>query len=146
MTQPPQSPDAHGPAPEDGAPQPYGSASYPPQPPYPPTSGYPPVQGYPPAPGYATAHGYAPPPAPNGMYQAAAIVNWVVLGLVIVGTCGLGIIAAAWFIPMTLRIQQGAKDREKHTALAVCTLLFCNLISGILILVEDANRPARPAS
>lgn len=78
------------------------------------------------------------------MYQAAAIINWVTLGLIIVATCGFGLIAAAWFVPMTIYVHKGAKDREKHTALAVCTLLFCNLISGILMLVEDSNRPARP--
>ncbi|MTB88992.1 DUF4234 domain-containing protein [Aeromicrobium senzhongii] len=140
MTQPPHFPDSPGPVPGDGSsspygatPSPYGNASYPPQ------------QAYPAAAGYAPGYGYVPQPAPNGMYQAAAIINWVILGLVIVGTCGLGIIAAAWYIPMTIQIHKGAKDRQKHTALAVCTLLFCNLVSGILMLVEDANRPARPA-
>ncbi|GAA2088568.1 hypothetical protein IDH50_17150 [Aeromicrobium tamlense] len=99
-----------------------------------------PPQLPPPAYGY----GYVPQPAPSGMYQAAAIINWVVLGLVVVGTCGLGIIAAAWFIPMTINIHRGARDRQKHTALAVCTLLFCNLVSGILMLAEDSNRSERP--
>lgn len=104
--------------------QPYGAMAYPPQqPPF---------------------HGYAPQPTPNGMYQAAAIINWVMLGIIIVSTCGFGVIAAAWFVPMTLNIHKGAKDREKHTALGVCTLIFCNLISGILMLVEDNNRPSRP--
>jgi hypothetical protein len=83
----------------------------------------------------------APPVAPaSGMYVAAAVINGVVLGLIVLATCGLGIIAAAWFIPMTIFIHKGAKDRQKHTALGVCTLLFCNLISGILMLVEDSNR------
>jgi hypothetical protein len=30
--------------------------------------------------------------------------------------------------------------------LAVCTLLFCNIISGILMLVDDSNRPAQPVA
>jgi hypothetical protein len=81
------------------------------------------------------------PPAPGqGLYVAAAVINWVVLGLVVVGTLGIGIIAAAWFIPMTIRIHKDARDHTKHTALGVCTLLFCNLISGILILVGDSDR------
>jgi hypothetical protein len=90
-------------------------------------------------------YGYYPPqvpprPAASGMYVAAAVINWVVLGMVVLATCGIGLIAAAWFIPMTIAIHKGAGDRQKHTALAVCTLLFCNLISGILMLVEDGNR------
>src|SRR5690606_1053890 len=106
--------------------------------PYPPTSPYVPAPGHgtpPPPPG-----AWGPSPQPSGLYQAAAIVNWVVLGLIIVGTCGLGIIAAAWFVPMTIAIHNGARDRRKHTALAVCTLLFCNVVSGILMLVEDGKR------
>jgi hypothetical protein len=83
---------------------------------------------------------------PRGLYTAAAIINWVVLGIVIVGTLGFGIIAAAWFIPMTILIHKGAKGPYKHTALGVCTLLFCNIISGILMLVDDSNRPAKPTS
>lgn len=85
-------------------------------------------------------------PQKSGLYQAAAIINWVMLGVVTLTTCGIGIIAAAWFIPMTIRIQRGASDRYKHTALAVCTLLFCNLISGILMLVEEGNRHERPVA
>jgi len=104
----------------------------------------------PPAPSYGAAPGYGyPPPAPvqpasSGMYVAAAVLNWVVLGLLVVLTCGVGLIAAAWFIPMTIFIHKGAKDPYKHTALGVCTLLFCNLISGILMLVEDTKRQDRP--
>lgn len=78
------------------------------------------------------------------MYVAAAVINWVVLGLWIVGTLGIGIIVAAWFIPMTILIHRGARDGQKHTALGVCTLLFCNIVSGILMLVEDSKRPNHP--
>jgi hypothetical protein len=85
-------------------------------------------------------------PAKRGMYTAAAVINWVTLGIVIVGTLGFGVIAAAWFIPMTIQIHKGAKGPYKHTALGVCTLLFCNFISGILMLVDDSNRPAKPVA
>ena len=84
------------------------------------------------------------PTSSRGMYTAAAIINWVTLGIIIVATLGFGIIAAAWFIPMTILIHKGAKGPYKHTALGVCTLLFCNLISGILMLVDDSNRPPKP--
>ena len=87
---------------------------------------------------------YRPPQQQSGLYLAAAIINWVVMGLTIVGTLGFGIVVAAWFIPMTIFIHKGAKDRYKHTGLAVCTLLFCNLISGILMLVDNGNRQYRP--
>ena len=91
----------------------------------------------------------APVPAPTvsttrGMYTAAAILNWVTLGIVAVATFGIGLIAAAWFVPMTILIHKGAKGPYKHTALGVCTLLFCNIISGILMLVDDSNRPPKP--
>lgn len=98
---------------------------------------------------YPAAPGQFPPGVPvekSGLYQAAAIINWVVMGLLIVCTLGIGIIACAWFIPMTIRIQKGAKDRYSHTGLAVCALLFCNLISGILMLVDSGNRQARPSA
>ena len=80
------------------------------------------------------------------MYTAAAILNWVTLAIVIVGSGGFGIIAAAWFIPMTILIHKAAKGPYKHTALGVCTLLFCNIISGILMLVDDSNRAAKPVA
>lgn len=79
------------------------------------------------------------------MYVAAAIINWVVFGLIVVSTFGIGLIAGAWFIPMTIKMHKAATDGYKHTALGVCTLLFCNLISGILILVEDGKRAPAPA-
>jgi len=86
------------------------------------------------------------PNTSRGLYTAAAVINWVVLGLIIVSTFGIGIIAAAWFIPMTIKIHKYAKGPYKHTSLGVCTLLFCNLISGILMLVDDSNRPPQPTA
>lgn len=129
---------------------------YPQQPPTPPYGmgqevgqqpAWPPIAGLPAVPVY---YGYPPqvpqPAAASGMYVAAAVINWVVLGLLVLATCGFGLIAAAWFIPMTIYIHKGARDRQKHTGLGVCTLLFCNIISGILMLVEDANRGHGPTA
>jgi len=42
-------------------------------------------------------------------------------------------------------IHKAAKGPYKHTGLGVCTLLFCNVIAGILMLVDDSNRPSKPA-
>jgi len=78
------------------------------------------------------------------MYTAAAVLNWITLALVAVGTFGIGLIAAFWVVPMTILIHKGSKGPYKHTALGVCTLLFINIISGILMLVDDSNRPPKP--
>lgn len=75
------------------------------------------------------------------MYTAAAVINWVVMGLVILGTGGFGIICAAWFVPMTIQMHKGSRTPYRHTALGVCTLLFCNLVSGILLLADDGGKP-----
>jgi len=80
----------------------------------------------------------------RGMYTAAAVINWITLAIVSVATFGIGLIAAFWVVPMTIAIHKGAKGPYKHTALGVCTLLFINIISGILMLVDDSNRPAKP--
>lgn len=116
-----------------------------------PTGGVPAQQPFPPAPAAETpAFAYYPPPpmptntGTRGMYTAAAVLNWITLALVAVGTFGIGLIAAFWVVPMTILIHKGAKGPYKHTALGVCTLLFINIISGILMLVDDSNRPAKP--
>jgi hypothetical protein len=92
--------------------------------------------------------GYPPHQAPvaqrSGLYLAAAIINWVVLGIVVISTLGFGIVAAAWIVPMTILTHKAAKDGYKHTGLAVCTLLFCGLVSGILMLVDEGNRAPKP--
>jgi hypothetical protein len=118
--------------------QPYPPQAYPQQPGY----GQPyPTPPYGQHPGYGQPYYNAAAQAPGqGLYVAAAVINWVVMGIIIVATLGFGIVVAAWFIPMTIRIHKDARDTTKHTALGVCTLLFCNLISGILILVADSDR------
>lgn len=129
VTQDPRTPDPH-------------------QPPTPPVAwgqppAWPPPPSGPPFPGYYGHPPGQPPPQASGLYVAAAVINWVVLGLLVLATCGVGIVAAAWIIPMTVYIHRGARDRYKHTGLGVCTLLFCNLISGILMLAEETNRGHR---
>lgn len=123
-------------------PEPRIPPQYPPNPsqylPNPPQYGYQPVY-------YYDGGAQSRPPSPaSGMYTAAAVLNWVTLGLVTLLTCGIGLVAAAWFVPMTIFIHKGSKDPYKHTALGVCTLLFCNFIAGILMLVEDGKRISRP--
>lgn len=73
------------------------------------------------------------------LYLIAKILNWVTLGLAVAATFGFGVIAAAWIIPMTITLNKAEKDGKKHIALGVCTLIFINIISGILILVAGGE-------
>ena len=46
-----------------------------------------------------------------------------------------GLIPLCWVIPMTIKIHNSLKNGEKlSTAFKVCTLIFANIISGILLL------------
>ena len=52
--------------------------------------------------------------------------------------CGIAIIPLCWMVPMTVHYFNITKRGEKASAgFAVCTLLFCSLIAGILMLVDD---------
>ena len=60
-----------------------------------------------------------------------------------ISLAGLGAIGAiayliplAWVIPMTVKV---AKEGPLGTGFKVCTLLFVNLISGILLLCDKNN-------
>ena len=111
--------------------------------PPPPANLVPYSQSFPVAPGH-----YLPVPvivAPRTLYLVAAIINWVILGIIICVTFGFGIICAAWFVPMTIQLHKGVKSPYKHTSLGVCTLLFCNIISGILVLADDSGKPIKPS-
>ncbi|PJM73582.1 hypothetical protein CS006_03990 [Bifidobacterium primatium] len=50
------------------------------------------------------------------------------------------IIPMAWMIPMTIRSWGIYKGTKPNTmAFGICTLLFCSLIGGILLLVSTKN-------
>ena len=52
----------------------------------------------------------------------------------------LFLIPLAWMIPMTVHIYKIYKGMKANTiAFGVCTLIFCNLISGILLLCSDKD-------
>lgn len=52
-------------------------------------------------------------------------------------TLGLSLICLAWLLPMSLHCWKVYKGQKPNTiAFGVCTLLFCNLIAGILLLVS----------
>ena len=49
-----------------------------------------------------------------------------------------GVIPLAWCIPMTVKYWKAVENHEKvSTAFKVCTLLFVNVIAGILMLIDD---------
>ncbi len=51
--------------------------------------------------------------------------------------CGFAVIPLAWMIPMTVHYSRCIKQgRKVTTGFKVCTLLFVNTISGILMLCD----------
>lgn len=61
----------------------------------------------------------------NSVNGAAAAVGGLIGGL----------IPLCWVIPMTIKIHNSLKNGEKlSTAFKVCTLIFANIVSGILLL------------
>ena len=63
-----------------------------------------------------------------------------ILYLISTISVGWAIIPLAWMIPMTV-ISWGIYKGEKRNTVAfgVCTLIFVNLISGILLLVSSKD-------
>lgn len=60
-----------------------------------------------------------------------------ILNIVTTVSIGWTIIPLAWMIPMTVISHGIYKGTKKNTtAFGVCTLLFLNLVSGILLLVS----------
>ncbi len=50
------------------------------------------------------------------------------------------IVALCWMIPMTVYTYGIYKGKKANTTVfAVCTLIFCNIIGGILLLVAEKN-------
>ena len=69
------------------------------------------------------------------------IVALVVIGIGGIATLGVGLVPLAWGIPMTVRSWGVYKGKKPNTvALGVCTLLFLNMISGILLLVAQKDK------
>ena len=84
------------------------------------------------------------------LYLIAAIINWIALGSSFIAFIIyafsysmvfliFAFLPFAWIIPMTIKVHKYSKDVKKHVALGVCTLLFINVISGILILAAGGE-------
>lgn len=73
------------------------------------------------------------PPEASGSMPAEAAVSIMVIMLVVY-TFAM-IIPLAWCIPMTISVHRKLRDKQPiSVAFKVCTLLFINLVSGILLL------------
>ena len=90
-------------------------------------------------------------PAYQGAYNGAIypmsdsdrtlrLINFI-LCLVSTITCALFIIPLAWMLPMTIISWGIYKGKKRNTtAFGVCTLLFVNLIGGILLLCSHKDQ------
>jgi len=69
------------------------------------------------------------------MKIAAFVLN--LLTIIYLGLTLIGIIAWLWVIPMTIHSWKLYKNNEKATiTFGVCELLFVNIISGVLHLID----------
>ena len=72
----------------------------------------------------------------EGLYLAVFILN--ILSTVCLAFTLIGL---AWSIPMTIHSYGMYKGQKPNTVgFGVCTLLFLNLVSGIILLVLDKDR------
>lgn len=63
-----------------------------------------------------------------------------VLSLITTIVWGFALIPLCWCIPMTVRIYNAYKNGEKVSiGFGVCELLFVNVISGILLLIDSSS-------
>ena len=67
-----------------------------------------------------------------------AINVFMILSCVLMGIAFL--ISLAWTLPMTLSVRRRLSNREPiGVGFKVCTLLFVNLVAGILLLCADTE-------
>ncbi len=72
----------------------------------------------------------------NGMCLAIKI--FMIIGCVVSGLSFL--IPLAWTIPMTVTVIRRLENHEPiGLAFKICTILFCSVIAGILLLCMDTN-------
>lgn len=104
-------------------------------------------QGYG-AQGYGQAYNPAPqqPGQPYAQAQSAStddtlrLIAFILAVISTVSVCWV-IIPLAWMIPMTVHCWGIYKRKKANTtAFGVCTLIFLNLIGGILLLVSTRER------
>ena len=87
-----------------------------------------------------------PQVAPAALYpmtdtdRTLRLVAFIFVILSLVGSCWL-IIPLAWMIPMAVISWGIYKGTKANTvAFGVCTLIFCSLVAGILLLCSNKDR------
>lgn len=78
-------------------------------------------------------------PAPDNTDNMLRLVAFI---FAVLGTISVGwlIIPLAWMVPMTVHSWGIYKGTKKNTvAFGVCTLIFLNLVAGILLLVSEKD-------
>lgn len=84
--------------------------------------------------------GYAPQAPANSTDDTLRLIAFILCIISTVALCW-AIIPLAWMIPMTVHCWGIYKRRKENTtAFGVCTLIFVNLIGGILLLVSTRDR------
>ena len=84
--------------------------------------------------------GYAPQAPANSTDDTLRLIAFILCIISTVALCW-AIIPLAWMIPMTVHCWGIYKRRKENTTVfGVCTLIFVNLIGGILLLVSTRDR------
>lgn len=77
-------------------------------------------------------------PANNGEKSTLLLVAFILM-LITTITTGFLLIPLAWCIPMTVSCYKCYNENRKASiGFGVCTLIFVNLVSGILMLVDTS--------
>lgn len=73
----------------------------------------------------------------NGDHEALQQVAKIFM-IIMTIFAGFALFPLIWMVPMTVHYSHCIRDgRKAGVAFAICTLLFCSVISGILILVDE---------
>ena len=74
---------------------------------------------------------------PNNVLQLVAFILMVITTVV----AGFFLIPLAWMIPMDVHLYKCMQEKKKvSVGFGVCTLIFVDLVSGILLLVDSAQQ------
>ena len=88
----------------------------------------------------ASADTPAPVYAPRLQPAQTSVIKTIAKVFMLISCIGMGIwlIPLAWTVPMTVVYWNRVRDHQPvGTGFKVCTLLFVNLIAGILMLCDD---------
>ena len=74
----------------------------------------------------------------EGEKEAIRTIAKILMILSCVAALGAFLVPLAWCIPMTVKYWRAVENHEKvSVGFKVCTLIFVNVIAGILMLVDD---------